>query len=60
MSDNRHQLDRIENKIDSLSEKIDAQSNRVTALETQGGMIKWGMTFLIPIVGWIVAHLSKH
>lgn len=59
MHENRT-LERIESKIDAINEKLDLQSNRVTALETQGGMIKWGMTFLIPIVGWLVAHLAKH
>ena len=58
MAENR-QLERIENKIDTINAKLDTQSNRITALETQGGMIKLGMTLLIPIVGWIVAHIWK-
>lgn len=52
-------LDRIEDKIDTINEKLDLQSNRVTALETQGGMIKLGMTMLIPVVGWVVLHIWK-
>jgi len=57
--DERRQLDRIENKIDALHTDLNAMSNRITALETQGGMIKLGMTILIPVVGWLVAHLWK-
>lgn len=56
--DNR-QLDRIERKIDEIHTDLNKQSNRITALETQGGMMKLGMTFLIPVVGWIVAHIWK-
>ena len=52
-----HRLARIENKIDDIRTKIDLQSNRLTVLETQGGMIKLGMTILIPVVGWVVAHI---
>lgn len=57
MNDAGRQLDRIEDKLDAVNDKLDAQSNRITALETQGGMIKLGMTFLIPIVGWVVSKL---
>lgn len=57
MSEINRQLERIENKIDTINEKIDTQSNRITALETQGGMIKLGITILIPIVGWVVSKV---
>lgn len=57
MSEINRQLERIENKIDAINTKIDTQSNRITALETQGGMIKLGITLLIPIVGWVVSKV---
>lgn len=57
MQQNERQLDRIEDKLDAVNEKLDAQSNRITKLETQGGMIKLGMTFLLPVVGWLVSKL---
>lgn len=55
--DEKRTLDRIENKIDAINDKLDKQSNRITVLETQGGMVKLGMTIMIPVIGWIVAHL---
>lgn len=68
MSETRHQLDRIENKLDTLNEELKADrkhtaerfeisSNRHTKLETQGGMVKLGMTIMIPVIGWVVTRL---
>lgn len=57
MSEINRQLERIENKIDAINEKIDTQSNRITALETQGGMVKLFITITLPVIMWLVSKV---
>lgn len=52
-------LNRIEQKIDRLLETRDSHNARITALETQAGVIKGLLATALTVAGIAISYFSK-